>query len=160
MDSIESIFFKRQMIEDLRMQSLRLPISNEAEHANIFNRIWRLKNEIKALETAVNNGVAYNFSPSQNQTQNQDDMGDDFTSIPVEPTPNYLYAPESMYPNLMRTYNMSQNQNQTQYQSQLNDRQKKLNGILFELEILEKQTKTQENDKNIQILQNTLMELC
>ena len=132
MDSIESIFAKRQMIEDLRARSLRLSISNEAEHATIFNRIWRLNNEIKSLEAAVNNGVAYEVGSTRYQTQNQtqsqsqnqpqqDDMGDDFTSIPVESSAIYEsvcgYAPESLYPNIMQTQNQS------------SDRQKKLNAL-------------------------------
>ena len=163
MDSIDSIFAKRQMIEDLRLKSTKIPISNEAEHATIFNRIWRLNNEIKALENAVNNGVVYSIDSNhyqtysiqtihRNQTQNltqdptQDDMGDDFTAIPVEPVMSTVKQTHIINQNLDKIL-------------PLDDSQRKINGILFAIEMLEKMPSTRETTREIETLQNLLSRL-
>ncbi len=161
MNSIDNIFAKRQMIEDLRVKQLQIPISNEAEHATIFNRIWRLNNEIKALENAVNNGINYAVEPTRhpgfdNQTSNnkEDDMGDDFTIIPVEPAILLQTQP------LIINQNQNQNQNQNIAQVLPPDNMlRKINGILFTIEMLEKMPKTRETQNEIENLQSLLSKL-
>jgi hypothetical protein len=93
MNDIEKIFDKRAQIEQLRSNAVQIPFANEAEHTAIFNLIWRLNNEIKAIEMAVNNGVNYSTSQHDRNNQTSHDIGDDFTSIPMEschikPTPD------------------------------------------------------------------------
>lgn len=135
MTDIESIFAKRQQLNELRLQSFSLPAHLEADHETLFNKIWRLTTELKVLETAVANGV----EPSRPKSDYKapinlydDDMGDDFTKLPVDPIGTD--RPESV-----------------------DLQQQKINGILFVLEMLSKMPETDSRNKEIETLQK---ELC
>ncbi len=137
MNDIEKIFEKRAQIEELRSKAAQIRFTNEAEHTTIFNRIWRLNNEIKAIETAVNHGVSYSTTknkPIQSIQSIQYDMGDDFTNIPVEPC-SVKSEPTT--------------------NSNIN-----INGIISMLEILQAMPKTSDNLKDIEKLENILTSLC
>lgn len=133
MTAIESIYAKRQLLDSLRTQSAATPIHCEAKHNDLFNEIWRLTNELKALEAAVTDGVELPYIRTAKPINlfDDDDMGDDFTRIPIDPIGTDRPEP-------------------------VDKKQQELNGILFILEMLEKMPETDARNKEIGTYQKEL----